>query len=154
MVRHGWCCDSWLDFSFVFGEEESLDSEAQKLITTQELDLWWRSNRPVEIHVVVDFCFSLLICNKTVQGWWHLLLQSTVDLRHNLVTNSSHEQSFEKRCKFYDDVAMKIQTDMILWKINAGTDNLDGWYDLTAGKSLLFNLDFEANRHVRDMSVE
>jgi len=49
----------------VFWEEESFDSETESLW----VDRWDRFDGPVEIHVVIDLGFTLLVGDELVKSW-------------------------------------------------------------------------------------
>jgi len=66
LVWHNWGGNWWCDFALAFWEEETFDSEFKVL----SIDLWGGGDRPVEVHLVVDFRVSFLRSNEFVNSWW------------------------------------------------------------------------------------
>jgi hypothetical protein len=101
LVRHD---SSWCNFTLSFWEEETFNSEFKVL----GVDLWGRWDRPVEVHMIINVAISFLRSNELVDSWWNSISQSVINLTSNLISDSSHEQSFEKASKFSDNVTMNM----------------------------------------------
>lgn len=115
MVWHNRCCYWWSNFSFAFWEEQTFNSKLKHTL----VNLWGILNRPIKFHIVIDFCLSLLLSNQFIQCWCNLCLKFFVDLRSDLVTNSSHEKRFEERCKFSNNVTVNTKANVTFWEINS-----------------------------------